>query len=77
MDPEANIRLWGEPWLKHYTTALFKRAWATNLKKFSGMQLPGGITIDGNAMYEEAMREIEELENDLIAKAAPLSFFTG
>lgn len=77
MDPTVYTRLWGEPWLKHYVTALFKKAWATNLKKFSGMQLPGGVTIDGNAMYDEAVGELKELEDDLVNKAAPLDFFLG
>ena len=77
MDPTVFTRLWNESWLKHYTTALFKRAWATNLKKFSGMALPGGVTIDGNALYDEAMSEIKELEDSLMNKAAPLDFFLG
>jgi hypothetical protein len=32
------------------------------MKKFSGMQLPGGITMNGQQIYEEAMAEISELE---------------
>lgn len=77
MDPNEYTRLWGEPWLKHYTTTLFKKAWATNLKKFSGLQLPGGVTIDGNALYDEAVGEIKELEDDLMNKSAPLDWFMG
>lgn len=77
MDPLVFTRLWNESWLKHYVTALFKKAWATNLKKFSGMSLPGGVTIDGNALYDEAISEIKELEDDLMTKAAPLDFFLG
>lgn len=77
MDPTVYTRLWSEPWLKHYVTALFKKAWATNLKKFSGMQLPGGVTIDGNAMYDEAQSEIKDLEDELMNKSAPLDFFLG
>lgn len=77
LDFDAYVRLWSEPWLKHYVTALFKRAWATNLKKFSGMQLPGGVTIDGQALYEEAQSEIKDLEDELVNKAAPLEFFLG
>ena len=41
------------------------------------MVLPGGITIDGNAMYDEAVAEIKELEDELMNKSAPLSFFMG
>ena len=77
MDPSTYTRLWGEPWLKHYVTALFKKAWATNLKKFTGMSLPGGVTIDGPGMYDEAISEIKELEDELLNKSAPLDFFVG
>ncbi|CAB4125398.1 hypothetical protein UFOVP58_129 [uncultured Caudovirales phage] len=77
MDPDEYTKLWNEPWLKHYTTALFKRAWATNLKKFSGMQLPGGVTIDGDKLYDEAIGEIKDLQDELMNKSAPLQWFTG
>lgn len=77
MDPSEFTRVWNEPWLKHYVTALFKRAWATNLKKFGGMQLPGGVVLDGQTMYNEAIQEIKDLENDLMVKSAPLEFFLG
>lgn len=77
MDPDLYTRLWAEPWLKHYVTALFKRAWATNIKKFQGLQLPGGVTMDGQAMYEEAIAEIKDLEEELVVKSAPLDFFLG
>lgn len=77
LNPTEFTKVWNEPWLKHYTTALFKRAWATNLKKFSGMQLPGGVTIDGQSMYQEAIQEIKDLEDELMTKSAPLDFFLG
>jgi len=77
LDPASAPKLYGEPWMKHYTTALIKRQWATNLKKFSGMQLPGGVTIDGDKLYLEAQAEIKELEDDIMNKSAPLSFSMG
>lgn len=77
MDPTTFTRVWNEAWLKHYTTALFKRQWGVNLKKFGGLQLPGGVTLDGQGMYDEAVGEIKELEEELISKSAPLEFFMG
>lgn len=77
LDPTTTPRLYGEMWLKHYTTALIKKQWATNMKKFSGLQLPGGVTIDGNALYQEATDEIEKLEQDLIGKQGPLDWYMG
>jgi hypothetical protein len=77
MDPSAYGKVFNEPWLKHYVIALFKKQWATNIKKFSGIQLPGGVTLDGDKLYDEAVTEIKELEDELQNKAAPLDFFLG
>ena len=77
LDPASFTKVWGEPWLKHYVAALFKRQWAVNIKKFSGIQLPGGVTLDGDKLYQEAIKEIDDLENDLRTKSAPLDFFMG
>ena len=77
MDPASYTKVFNEPWLKHYVTALFKKQWATNLKKFQGLQLPGGVTLDGDKLYEEATQEIKDLEEELQNKSAPLDFFIG
>ena len=77
LDPVENTKVWNEMWLKHYTTALFKKQWATNIKKFSGIQLPGGVTLDGDKLYDEAIGEIKDLEDELKNKSAPLEFFLG
>jgi hypothetical protein len=77
LDPTAAPKLYNESWLKHYATALIKKQWATNLKKFQGLQLPGGVSIDGDKLYAEAQDEIKDLENDLMNKSAPLEFMMG
>jgi hypothetical protein len=77
LDPNQFTLVWSEPWLKHYVTALFKKQWAVNMKKFQGLQLPGGVTLDGKGLYAEAIQEIAELEAELISKSAPLEFFMG
>lgn len=77
LDPADVPRMYNESWLKHYVSALFKKQWATNIKKFQGMQLPGGVVIDGDKLYAEAKEEIEKLETDLRDKSAPLEFFMG
>jgi len=77
LDPTEFSKVWNESWLKHYVTALFKKQWATNIKKFSGIQLPGGVTLDGDKLYDEAVNEIKELEDSLATKSAPLDFFIG
>lgn len=77
LDPDLNRALYNDRWLKEYTTALFKRQWATNLKKYQGMQLPGGVAMDGQTMYIEAMQEVQQLEEDLMTKASPMGFMMG
>jgi hypothetical protein len=77
LDPTEYSKVWDEPWLKKYGTALIKKQWGSNLKKFSGLQLPGGVTLDGNALYDEAVNEISQLEDQMINKAAPLDFYMG
>lgn len=77
LDPAENVKVWDDAWLKHYVTALFKKQWAVNIKKFQGIQLPGGVTLDGDKLYDEATGEIKDLEDELITKAAPLEFFLG
>lgn len=77
LDPAESNEVWNERWLKHYVTALFRRQWGQNLSKFSGMLLPGGVSIDGQGMYDMAMQEIKDLEDELVTLAAPLSWFMG
>lgn len=77
LDPAEFSRLWNEEWLKRYGVALIKRQWGTNLKKFGGLQLPGGVTLDGPTIYNEAMEEIKELKDELMTKSSPLEFFMG
>jgi hypothetical protein len=77
LDPAENVKVWDDSWLKHYVIALFKKQWAVNIKKFQGIQLVGGVTLDGNALYDEATGELKELEDELQNKSAPLEFFLG
>jgi hypothetical protein len=65
LDPDAYGDIWNDRWLKEYATALIKRTWGNNLKKFSGMQLPGGVTLNGDKIYEEASGEIKALEDEM------------
>jgi hypothetical protein len=77
LDPATWPRVFNDSWLKAYTTALFKRQWGANGKKFQGLVLPGGISVDWAGMYNEAKEEIKELEEELLNKSAPLEFFMG
>lgn len=77
MDPDTYTRAYGDPWIVKHLTAGVKQQWGVNLKKYQGMLLPGGVTVDGQSMYDEGVSEKKELEDDLINNSAPLEFFTG
>lgn len=77
LDPAQSAKIWDDAWLKEYTTALIKRQWAANGKKFQGLVLPGGISIDWDKMYAEAKDEITELKESLQLQSPPLEFFMG
>jgi hypothetical protein len=66
VDPDTYTDAWGDRWLAQYATAKIKRQWGSNLTKFSGMQLPGGVQFNGDKIYEDAVKEIENLENEMI-----------
>ena len=51
LDPETYSDVYGDRFLREYTTALFKRQWGENLKKFEGMQMPGGLTFNGQQIW--------------------------
>jgi hypothetical protein len=67
VDPEVYTDAWGDRWLQNYATVLIKRQWGSNLTKFSGMQLPGGVQFNGEKIYDDATAELRELENDMIS----------
>lgn len=65
IDPEQYTDVYDDRWIKRYTTALMKRQWGENLKKFQGITLPGGITLNGNVLFQEAVDEIRQLEAEM------------
>jgi hypothetical protein len=76
INPDVYNKVWNDRWIKEYTTALIKRTWGNNLKKFSGLQLPGGVTLNGDKIYEEAAAEIDKLEQQMqVEYGAPLEWF--
>ena len=66
VDPTIYGRVWNDRWLKEYATTLIKIQWGANLKKFAGIQLPGGVSLNGNVIFDEAMAEKKRLEEDMI-----------
>lgn len=78
VDEQEAPKLYNDWWLKRYSTALIKKQWGANTKKYDGVQLPGGITIQGQQIYNEAVQEVKELEQELENEfALPPIFFVG
>ncbi len=78
LDPETYTEIYNDRLLKRYTTALIKRAWGANLSKFEGIQLPGGVQFNGQRILEEAMSEIEKIEEEVQDKyELPPDFMMG
>jgi hypothetical protein len=70
--------VWDDRMLKKYTTALLKKQWGENLKKFGGIQMPGGVTLNGKEIWDEAVEEIKEIEEDMFNfNSLPSEIFTG
>ena len=59
--------MYSDRWLLRYTTQLFKRQWGENLKKFEGLQMPGGLTFNGQKIWEESQEAIIKLEDEMIS----------
>ena len=57
--------VWNDRFLKAYTTAKIKQQWGNNLKKFSGIQMPGGVTLNGQQIYDEATEELAKIEQEM------------
>lgn len=78
IDPTEFVDVWKDIWLSKYATALIKRQWGSNLSKFEGMQLPGGLTFNGAKIYDDAIEEIRILEEEVINNLGlPLAGIVG
>lgn len=78
INPDAHTSIYNDMFIKDYTTALIKQQWGANLSKFEGMQLPGGVTLNGRQIFEDATADIERLEEKLRAEQElPVDFFVG
>lgn len=67
INPNIWTDAWGDRWLQEYATAKIKYQWGTNLTKFTGMQLPGGIQFNGEKILDDAKQDILKLEQEMIS----------
>ena len=61
LDPDDFTKVYNDQFLKRYFTALCKRQWGQNLIKFQGVQLPGGIQLNGRQIYDDGVAELAEI----------------
>jgi len=66
VDPDTYTSAWSDRWLQRYATAMIKQQWGTNLSKYTGVALPGGLKFNGAQIYKEATDEIAALEKEMI-----------
>ena len=66
VDPEVYTDAWGDRWLQEYCTQKIKYQWGTNLTKFTGLQLPGGVQFNGEKILDDSEKAIEKLEQEMI-----------
>ena len=52
-------------WVKDYVSAKIKKQWGQNLTKFSNVQMPGGVTLNGEMIYNDAVQELKDLDEKL------------
>ena len=78
LDPETYTDIYDDIYLKRYATALIKRQWGANLSKFNGVQMLGGVTMNGETIYSQAQEEMEKLEEQIqLAYELPPEYMMG
>ena len=65
LDPDVYTDVYNDMILKRYVTALFKKQWGANLSKFDGVTMLGGVKLNGQQIFSEALIDVEKLENEI------------
>ena len=78
LDPTTWTDIYNDLWLKKYATALIKRQWGANLSKFNGVTMLGGVTMNGETIYSQAIEEIQRLEEQIqLSFETPIDYMIG
>lgn len=78
LDPKmSSSRIFDDIFFKRYCVALVKKQWGVNLKKYQGIQLPGGVTLDGQQIFAEGEEEIRSIEEQLMNMIPASGFIMG
>ena len=77
LDPNTYTDMYDDIYLKRYATALIKRQWGANLSKFNGVQMLGGVEMNGAEIFSQATEEIRDLEEKMMLIEPPIDMFKG
>jgi len=64
-DPDTYTGMYNDSWLKDYVEALFQQQWGRNLSKYDGIQMLGGVTLNGRQILEDASQFKKDQEESL------------
>jgi len=67
LDPNDNTKVYNDRFIKKYLTATMKKQWGQNLIKFQGVKLPGGIELNGRQIYDDAVLELKEIQDQMLS----------
>ena len=78
IDPATYTDIFDDIYLKRYATALIKRQWGANLSKFNGVAMLGGVTMNGETIYSQALEELDKLEEQIqLSFETPIDYMVG
>ena len=78
LDPTTYTDVYDDIYLKRYTTTLLKKQWGANLSKFNGVTMLGGVTMNGEQLYTQALEEQNKLEEEIqLAFELPINYMVG
>jgi len=78
IDPDTYTDIYDDMYLKRYATALIKKQWGANLSKFNGVAMLGGVTMNGEQIYSQAIEEVQRLEEQIqLAFETPIDYMIG
>jgi len=71
LDPATNPDIWKDIWLQRLAIAMIKKQWGANLKTYQEIPGPGGIKFNAQVIYDEAVKEIEDLKEKVVYDWSP------
>jgi len=78
VDAQAYSEVYKDKFVKKYTTELFRHQWGSNLSKYDGIQLPGGVQFNGRQIMDDARQHLDKIEEEMSLRyELPIDFMTG